>query len=182
MSDHIQTLQSVELNENYNFGMVTLKANFSDPSIATAIKLLTGIKNLPKPGKVSVGDKANLAWMSRDEYAVLLSPSYAEDFVEKATSKLKNNHFLCVNMSDSRQCFNLKGSSWREVLAKGSPADVSPDIFKIGDFRRTRIANVAVAFWLLTEDEVSVICMRSVGNFFCEWLKNASRSQVGYFK
>ena len=182
MSDYIRASQSIELTEELNFGMVTLKANFSDSKIRTMVKSLTGIDNLPKPGKFSLGDKANLAWMSTDEYAVLLNHSYADGFVKKASSKFTKNHFLCLNMSDSRQCFKLKSPNWREVLAKGTPADVSPDIFKVGDFRRTRIASIAVAFWMLAEDEVSIICMRSVGSFFYEWLKNASSSQVGHFK
>ena len=87
---------------------------------------------------------------------------------------MKNHHHLCSNMSDSRVCFRISGQGWREVLAKGTPIDLHPDIFPVGTFRRTRIANAAVAIWANTDDQVYIFSMRSVGSFVLDWLRNAS--------
>ena len=86
-------------------------------------------------------------------------------------------------MSDSRCCFKLQGKGWREVLAKGSPADVSKESFSLGVLRRTRIDNVAVAFWMVNLNDIRVMCMRSFGDFLEDWFENAARSSqsIDYF-
>jgi sarcosine oxidase subunit gamma len=69
------------------------------------------------------------------------------------------------------------------VLAKGAPVDLAPAAFGVGDFRRTRLGQVAAAFWMPAPDTFELMCFRSVAGYVADWLANAARpgSLAGYF-
>ena len=163
---------TIRIEELTNFGMVSVKADLLNARVREIIESISGTQ-CPQIGKISNGKKMSVGWMSTDEYAIFGESSDAIKLVGRIESKLKKYNHLCLNMSDSRRCFHLKGKGWREVLSKGTPSDLSPKAFCKGVFRRTRIANVAVAIWSINETEVFIISMTSVGDFLLEWLKNA---------
>jgi sarcosine oxidase subunit gamma len=53
----------------------------------------------------------------------------------------------------------------REVIAKLAPVDMSADAFTPGMVRRTRLAQVAAAFWMDDARTVRVVCFRSVAAY-----------------
>jgi sarcosine oxidase subunit gamma len=173
---------TVLVEEVTNFGMVSVKADLLDAKVREIIESISGVQ-CPQIGKISNGKKMSVGWMSTDEYAIFGQSSDSIKLVGRIESKLKKYDHLCLNMSDSRRCFHLKGSGWREVLSKGTPADLSPKAFGKGVLRRTRIANVAVAIWSFNETESFVISMTSVSDFMLEWLVNASleTGRISYF-
>ena len=61
----------VLIEEVQDFGLVTVKANFLDKKIREMFAKTIGI-DLPKTGKISLGKKLSVGWMSTDEYAIFL--------------------------------------------------------------------------------------------------------------
>ena len=163
----------ISIEEVLDFGIVTVKANFSDTRICSLLEKTVGAK-LPKTGKILIGKKISIAWMSPDEFAILVKYDDGDKISKKIAGKMKNFHHLCVNVSDSRQCFKMVGKGWREVLSKGAPIDLNPEVFGAGSFRRTRIANMAVSIWTTNPREAYIFCQRSVGNFLFNWLRNSN--------
>ena len=49
------------------------------------------------------------------------------------------------------------GVKSRELMAKLTPADLHPDVFGLGMFRRSRLGQVAAAFWLENETDFVVV-------------------------
>ena len=172
----------VLIEEVRDFGLVTLKANFLDTKICDLVTATTGIC-FPKIGRISLGKKLSVGWMSIDEIAIILADSEADKITLKMKTKLKSYNNLCVNVSDSRCCFRLCGHGWREVLSKGTPVNLNPTSFTIGSFRRTRLGNVAVAIWAADVDEAYLFSMRSVGSFVSDWLcmANLKSGQLKYY-
>jgi sarcosine oxidase subunit gamma len=162
---------TVLIEEVTNFGMVSLKVDLLDAKVREIIQSISGTR-CPQIGKISDGKKMSVGWMSTDEYAIFSESSDAIKLVGRVSSKLKKYDHLC-----------LKGKGWREVLSKGTPADLSPKAFGQGVLRRTRIANVAVAIWSFNETEAFIISMTSVGDFIIEWLNNArlETGRISYF-
>ncbi len=157
--------------------MVTLKADLTKATRA-AIKKALGIA-VPAPRKIANG----VAWMAPDELLILVPQGQTpQQVIDRLTAEIKAP-ILAVDVSDARAVFTLKGNNAREVLAKGAPVDLSPEAFKQGDFRRTRLGQVAVAFWLEAEDEISLICFASLKPFMFDWLVNAAQkgSLPAYF-
>ncbi|MBC6443511.1 MAG: sarcosine oxidase subunit gamma [Rhodobacteraceae bacterium] len=162
-------------------GMITLRGDLACPKIAGAVKATVGV-NLPQARNITQNGHNGAGWMSSDE--LLLTCPYEEACtkVEKLEEALKGEYFLVADVSDARARFTLTGAAVREVLAKGSPADLSPGAWPVGELRRTRLGQVAVAFWLRDDITAELVCFRSLGKFVWDWLNVTAGDDVpGYF-
>ncbi len=160
---------AVQVKDAGLVGMVTLRGDFTSDSLAKAVKSAVGLA-LPAARQVKQGAKGGVAWMSPDELLLFCEYDNADALVAKLEKALAGEHFLAVNVSDARASFTLTGAGVREVIAKGSPADLSPEAFRQGEIRRSRLGQVAVAFWLSGPDTMELVCFRSVGSFVYDWL------------
>jgi sarcosine oxidase, subunit gamma len=180
MSKAVSALQgavfkgSVTIRDAGLQGMITLRGDLGSDALAKAVKSAVGVA-IPEAGKINNGKKGAAAWMSPDELLLLVDHAMADAIVAKLDKALASNHALAVNVSDARAMFTLEGTPIRDVLAKGSPANLSADAFQIGDMRRSRLGQLAVAFWLSSDTSASVICFRSVGEHVFSWLSTAAQ-------
>lgn len=145
-------------------GMITLRGDLSTASMKKAVG------KVPQPLKIA--DK--VAWMSPDELLVFCDYEVADETVAKVTKALGKSHALAVNVSDARAHLRVQGAGVRDVIAKLTPTDVSTSAFKPGDFRRSRLAQVAAAFWMVDEQTVEVVCFRSVARYVFDILSDAT--------
>lgn len=154
-------------------GMITLRGDLSSTEMAKAVKSAVG-QAMPTPLTSNSGAKGLVAWMSPDELLIQCDYEGADAMVAKLEKSLKGTHFLAQNVSDARASFTLTGKSVLNVVAKGSPANIN-DI-KPSEFRRSRLGQIPVAFWLTDETTLHVVCFRSVGEFMFDWLTTAARN------
>ena len=162
-------------------GMVTLRGDLSSRKLQNVCKKLTGVA-FPKQGGVASEGERGLAWMSPDEVLVMVPHSEATEAVAAIEKALKGEHFLAVNVSDARAVFSVQGAFSREVIAKLAPADLHPDRFKEGMMRRSRLGQVAAAFWMVDNETFQVICFRSVAEYTFKLLAASAKADaVGHF-
>ncbi len=171
-----------QITRRTGVGMIGFRG---DPGISEISEALTGATGCTLPGTrriTSNGDRS-LAWMSPDEFLVFCPKGAAAECLEALTERLAHVHHLAVDMSDARTVFRITGAAAREVLAKGTPADLAPGRFGPGDFRRTRLDQVAVAFWMPDGNSFDLVCFRSVADHVELWLKTAAEpdAAVRYF-
>lgn len=176
----------VQVEELRAQGMITLRGDFSD---AKFVKTVTDLAGVAMPaqrqavfGQAVLDGTRGLLWMSPDELLLLCTYAEAPFLLAKLEQGLAQFHALAVNVSDARACFTLQGAATREVLAKLAPVDMSKDGFAVGQVRRTRLAQVAAAFWLTADDSAQIVCFRSVGDYMFNLLKTAAApgSEVGF--
>ena len=161
-------------------GMVTLRGDLSSRKLQNVCKKLTGVA-FPKQGGVASDGDNGLAWMSPDEVLVMVPHARATAAVVEIEKALKGDHFMVVNVSDARAVFSVQGAFSREVIAKLAPADLHPDRFKEGMMRRTRLGQVAAAFWMVDDETFHVICFRSVAEYTFKLLAASARAgRVGF--
>ena len=151
-------------------GMITIRGDLSAAAFKKAVKAATGLA-VPALRKVVSGEGRSLVWMSPDE--LLLVCDYAESAAMAAaiTEAMGDAHHMAVDVSDARCVFSVTGAGARELIAKGAPVDMSPDAIGAGDIRRTRLGQVAAAFWVDDADEITLVCFRSLGQYVFDWLK-----------
>jgi sarcosine oxidase subunit gamma len=164
-------------------GMITLRGDLSDDAMAKAVKFATGA-GLPACRKASFSGEKGALWMSPDELMLLVPYEDVAATLAKLTKALEGTHHLAVNVSDARALFELEGDGAREVLSKLCPVDLSEEAFKPGDFRRTRMAQAAAAFWMTETGAFRVICFRSVAAYVFGLLEDAARpgGEVGFLR
>ena len=180
MSNAVSALQdavfkgSVTIKDAGLQGMITLRGDLSSDALAKAVKTATGVA-VPETGCINSGKKGATAWMSPDELFLLVDYAQADAIVAKIDKALAGTHILAVNVSDARAVFSIEGKGIRDVLAKGSPANMSTEALGIGTLRRTRLGQLPVAFWMGSDTTATVICFRSVGEHVFNWLSNAAQ-------
>ncbi len=165
---------AVKITEAGLRGMITLRGDLSSAQLITAVSAAVGL-GIPAQRKVNHGPMGGVAWMSPDELLLLVDYDKAAAITADISGALTGEHHMAVNVSDARAVFAIKGVGGREVLAKGAPVDLSPEAFGIGDIRRTRIGQLAAAFWMTDDETFELVCFRSVGAFMFDWLTNAAR-------
>ncbi len=163
-------------------GMITLRGDLAAKPVKTAATKATGAA-MPGVNAANVQGDTGLCWMSPDELLVLCPYGAVSETLARMQSTLADGPVLVVNVSDARAVFRVSGASAREVLAKLCPVDLSPQAFKPGMFRRTRMAQVSAAIWMVDQETVQIVCFRSVAQYVFDLLKIAAQpgSEVGYF-
>ena len=145
-------------------GMITVRCDFAK---------LRGFA-VPDIRKVKDG----IVWMSPDELLMTMPKSDVSATVARLETTLKGQQHLIADVSDARAVFRLSGPNARETLAKGAPVDLSPDSFQPGDIRRTRIGQVAAAFWMVDAQTFHIVCFTSVAGYLEDWLRHAARPEA----
>ncbi|MEM6890522.1 MAG: sarcosine oxidase subunit gamma family protein [Pseudomonadota bacterium] len=150
-------------------GMITLRGDLSASAFATALSGVTGL-SLPAPRRTVSREAQSLCWMSPDE--VLFLCPYADRHAQVAAleAALEGQHALVANVSEARAVFTLQGAHARDVLAKLCPVDLAPASFGAGDFRRTRLAQSAAAFWMPSDNAFHIVCFRSHARYIFDVL------------
>lgn len=154
-------------------GMVTIRGELEAKDFGAAVKKATGLA-VPKQGEITSKGEHRLAWMSTDELMLFCGYEEAGDLAAKLDAGFDGLFAMAVNVSDMRAVFRVEGEGVREVIAKLSPADLSPEGFGPGKMRRTRLAQVAAGFYMPDETSFEVIAFRSVGKYVFDLLKHAA--------
>ncbi len=163
-------------------GMITLRGDLASKPVRAAVKSIAGL-DLPEPTRIKMSDTHGLCWMSPDELLILCPYAEVSTHLAAITGALAKHHHLAVDVSDARALFRVCGPAAREVLAKLCPVDLAPGAFTPGMFRRTRMAQIPVAFWIEDDNCFRIICFRSVAQYAFDLLKAAAQpgSGVGCF-
>jgi sarcosine oxidase subunit gamma len=158
-------------------GMITLRAKTGTPGLDKAVKAATGCA-LPEPRRIVVKGDSAAGWMSPDEYLLILPYAEVGAALAALGKALNGQHHLAVDVSDARAVFDVTGTKAAEVLMKLSPVDHAT--LAEGELRRTRLAQVAGAFWRQGEG-YRVVSFRSVAGYVMGLLEHSAQpgSELG---
>ncbi len=169
------------VHQHVAHGMITVRADLNTAPIKAAITSATGVA-IPAKLSIETGAGAALCWMSPDELLVLCDADQAGAVTKQLQEALAQHHALVANMSDARVIFSVSGAQARDVVSKLVPVDLSPDTFKPGMLRRTRLAQVAAGLWMPDDDTICVLCFRSVSEYAHTILKQAAQAGSSVFR
>ncbi|NNK67382.1 MAG: sarcosine oxidase subunit gamma [Rhodobacteraceae bacterium] len=163
-------------------GMITIKGDLALPLVNSTATGVSGV-DFPDRGQANYVGERGLCWMAPDEIMVLTPYAEAAGDTAHIAHVLRDTHSLVANVSDARCLFEVSGASAREVLSKLTPADMHPDRFRPGAFRRTRLAQVPAAVWMRDDQTIEVFAFRSAARYVSDLLANAARpgTAVGYY-
>ena len=153
----------VRVAEAGRLGMIALKGDLASEPVAAAL----AAAGLAVPGRrrlAGAGARA-AAWFAPDEVLAMLPEAEVAETLAAMRAAAAGAHVTLADVTDARAVFELSGDAVREVLAKLSPADLHPDALPPGEVRRTRSAQVPVAFWLPEEGRARLVCFRSVAGY-----------------
>ena len=156
-------------------GMISLRCDLADKTLPALIKSITGTK-LPAPRRVETKDDKSAAWMSPDELLLILRYQDVTKALDTIGKKLNTIHHLVIDVSDARAVFRIEGPQAAEVLMKLAPVDLAS--LAPGELRRTRVAQVAAAFWK-DADGFTLVSFRSVAGYVMGLLEHSAQPGSG---
>jgi sarcosine oxidase, subunit gamma len=182
MSDPVSALQGARfegfatIREIGPLGMVTLRAK-GLKSLDKAVKAAVGTK-VPAPRRIETDGARACGWMSPDEYLLVMPYAEVPKALAAIAKAMGKDHHLAADVSDARAVFRIEGERADQVLRKLVPADL--DRLAPGELRRTRAAQVAVAFWQ-GDGGYTLVSFRSVAGYVMGLLSHAAQpgSELG---
>jgi sarcosine oxidase subunit gamma len=151
-------------------GMITVRAK-GLKGLDKAVKSVVGTK-LPGTRRIEISGDTACAWMSPDEYLLILPYSGVAAALASISAALKGEHYLAVDVSDARAVFRIEGDKAAEVLRKLAPVDF--ENLQPGELRRTRVAQVAAAFWH-ADGGYTLVSFRSVAGYVMGLLTHSAQ-------
>jgi sarcosine oxidase, subunit gamma len=155
-------------------GMISVRGDLASASLAAAVRDVTGT-GLPAQRRMLHKGDRSVAWMSPDELLILLPYAEAPAVAAALAEGMAGDHALVADVSDARAVFTITGAKADHVLRKLSPADI--DNLADNEIHRTRIAQVAGAFWRSGPEEITLVTFRSVAQYVFDLL--ATVSEIG---
>lgn len=177
MSDPVSPLSGANFNgfaqvqEIGPLGMITLRAKAGTPGLDAAVMAATGCA-LPQVRRIVRQGERAAGWMSPDETLLILPYADVALALTSIASAMQGQHHLAVDVSDARAVFRVTGAKADQVLRKLSPVDF--DRLEPNELRRTRVAQVAAAFWA-EEDGFILVCFRSVAGYVMGLLSTSAQ-------
>lgn len=167
MSDVVSALGHVSydgfarIREIGPLGMISLRASPDVPGLAKVMGAVVGT-SVPAQRQIERAGGKAAAWMSPDEYLLILPYGETDAALATIETELAGQHHLAVTVSDARAVFQIEGAQADQVLSKLSPTDFA----RLGpkEVRRTRAAQVAAAFWA-ADGGYTLVCFRSVAPY-----------------
>ncbi len=157
-----------------DLGMVALRG--APEALAPAL----AAEGLAMPGqrRITRAGGRRLAWMSPDEFLLMLPVAEAPAAAARLAQALAGQFALAADVSDARAVFRIEGARAREVLMKLCPVDF--DALDADEMRRTRAAQVAVALWREGEG-FGLFVFRSVAGYVENLLATSARPGSALF-
>ncbi len=129
---------------------------------------------VPKQGCSERHNDRAMHWAGPGQW-YLTSP----DNLHEALAKKLSGIASVVDQSHGRVTIAIAGPNARDVLAKGTPVDLHPDVFKPGNCALTEMAHTAVHLVQTRENEYQLSLYRGFAESFWEWLCEMSM-EFGY--
>jgi sarcosine oxidase, subunit gamma len=152
-------------------GMISLRAAAGMPGLSDAILAACGTAVPHQRGILRQGDRW-AAWMSPDEYLIVIPRPEVSDALGKIAQAMGPAHHLATDVSDARSVFRIEGAGSDATIARLCPVDL-PRLPE-GEIRRTRVAQVACALWR-ADSGITLVAFRSVARYVFDILANAAR-------
>jgi sarcosine oxidase, subunit gamma len=152
-------------------GMISLRCKHDVKALPKAIKTavgvaMPGVRRIVRDGAWAAG------WMSPDEVLLVLPYDQVGKTLAGLAKSLAGEHHLAVDVSDARAVFRVEGPRSDQVLMKLAPVDLA--VMAPDELRRTRMAQVAAAFWA-ADGGYTVVCFRSVAGYMMGLLTHAAQ-------
>lgn len=120
------------------------------------------------------GDDPALLWMAPDGWLLTASGADGAGLQRAARAACGDRVAAAVDVSDALVALELHGARTRELLARGTGVDLSPDALGPGQCTRTRLAQLAVILRPRARDAFELILDRAPAAWLCDWLEDAA--------
>jgi sarcosine oxidase subunit gamma len=131
----------------------------------------------PAPlGSLTDGDTI-LLWTGPGQWLAVSASAGADGLLAELEQRLSATDATLSDLSHARTVLRVSGPAWKDLLAKGCPADI--DAMAPGDCVASLLSHFTVVIHCVAEDSADVYVFRSFGASLWEWLRRGAE-EFGY--
>ena len=158
-----------------DLGHVNLRGAATDPAFVSAVKAAIQQPLPLTPNTVSQGEH-HVFWLGPDEWLVVTARQQAAAAVQRLEQATSRMHASVNDLSGGQVALMLEGPGARELLAKGCPLDLHPQVFGPGECAQSGLARANVLLGVADDAPTFIIIVRrSFADYVCRWLASAGR-------
>ena len=127
-------------------------------------------------GKGKAGTKAQVTalWLGPDQWWIL--GAEPAKLAAKLMKAVENQPAAVTEVGESRACIRVAGPHARDLLAKGCPLDLHPQVFGSGACAQSLLAKAAVLIHQVDDGPTfDVYVLRSFAEYLWLWLEDAAK-------
>lgn len=131
----------------------------------------------PAPLASVVDADVTLLWTGPGQWFAVSDALGREALVAALEARLAGSDATLTDLSHARTVLRVAGARWRDLLAKGCPADV--DRMQPGDCVASLLSHFTVIIHCVSDEVADVYVFRSFGASLWEWLRGGA-AEFGY--
>ena len=158
-----------------DLGHVNLRGAANDPAFVSAVE---GVIQQPLPLKANTMSQGEhrVFWLGPDEWLVVAAAPQAAELATALQQATSGMHASVNDLSGGQVALMLEGPGARDLLAKGCPLDLDPQVFGPGDCAQSGLAKANVLLGVLDDAPTFIIVVRrSFADYLCRWFASAGR-------
>jgi len=127
---------------------------------------------------VTHGDNTVL-WYGPDEWLVITAKEKQTELVDAMRAVLVDTFAAVTDISGGNTVVEVSGRAARELLAKGTPLDLHPSVFSVGQCAQTVFAHASMALYPVDEEPTfRIIIRRSFSDYLATWMVDAAQEFI----
>lgn len=177
LSEHTGADQTaLSLCERPFRGHLNLRGQPDDSVFMQAMKTAIGLALPVEPNTVTVGDDVKALWLGPNEWLLITEPD-AQAALESAINDQLGDQFAAVtDVSSYYTTIEIAGHDAAALLARGTPIDLHPRVFKTGDCAQTLLVKTAATIVKTADTPVFEVLVRvSFADYLWRWLQDGAK-------
>jgi sarcosine oxidase subunit gamma len=167
-------LARLTYRERRGLTMLLMRGKPADAAFTGGVQAALGIPLPLAAGTTSSGNNTSLLWLGPDEWLVTGTPS------AEAVAALRACARAVTDVSHGRTVVRVSGPTARDLLAKGLPLDLHPDVFQPGRCTQSTLARCNVVVHQVDDaPSFDLYVMRSYGRSLWHFLCTAGE-ELGF--
>ena len=118
-----------------------------------------------------------LLWTGPGQWFVVSDRASPAELVAQFEERFSSTDATLTDLSHARTVVRIAGGAWRDLLAKGCPADI--DAMKSGECVASLLSHFTVVIHCVADDTADVYVPRSFGASLWDWLRGGAE-EFGY--
>ena len=131
----------------------------------------------PAPLRSEISGEVTYLWTGPGQWFAVCEHVDAQALSAQLEERLSSSGASVTDLSHARTVVRIAGRAWRDLLAKGCPADI--DAMTSGDCIASLLSHFSVVIHCVAEDTADVYVFRSFGASLWEWLRGGAE-EFGY--
>jgi sarcosine oxidase, subunit gamma len=174
--------KAFRLSERPFLELVNVRGDTRDAAFMQAMENVIGCRPPEDPNTTAQGNGYDMLWLGPDEWLVrsaIVHSAAQPAPLEARLREVFNGLFAAaVDIGSGYTVLEITGTRTREVLSRGCPLDLHPDVFGVGQCAQSHYFKASVTLLPTAGDTFELVIRRSFADYFVKIMLDAAEPQM----